>query len=69
MSATREAVAPPRLLVIDDNSLSLRIAVTTLRHAGFEVDDAGSGADGPQRRTQHIGGGVHGTGHTAVRFP
>ena len=39
-----DAGAPARLLIVDDNSLSRRIAASTLQHAGFEVSEADSGA-------------------------
>src|SRR5690606_8334315 len=40
----RDAVSPAHLLIVDDNSLSLRIAANTLQHAGFHVSEAANGA-------------------------
>ncbi len=40
----RAAASPARLLIVDDNGVSRRIAANTLQHAGFEVSDAASGA-------------------------
>src|SRR5688572_7695426 len=42
--SSRETAPTARLLVVDDNAVSLRIATSTLRHAGFDVSDATSGA-------------------------
>jgi diguanylate cyclase (GGDEF)-like protein len=39
----RNPAAPPRLLVIDDTVLALRIAANTLQHAGFAVETVNSG--------------------------
>ncbi|MDH5541270.1 MAG: diguanylate cyclase, partial [Rhizobacter sp.] len=48
MSAER----PARLLVVDDDPLLRSMAAKTLRHAGFEVDDAAAGDAGLAQFTQ-----------------
>ena len=44
---------PPRVLVVEDNELNLKLVRDVLRHAGFEVIEAKSGEDGVALAEEH----------------
>ncbi len=50
--------AAPRLLLVDDDALLRRMAARTLRHAGFEVIEAGDGEQGLAQFAEHRCDGV-----------